>query len=348
MKNIYDLFLELSKKYPVKYIADKLDLNKGTVQRWFEAKFVPPQYYFDLCRIDGREIDYSSFSEREKDQFFTSKSSAEYCYNKMIEVLQSKGVDLSQYHFIEPSAGDGSFYNLLPSDNRTGVDIEPKCEGVEKCNFLDWHPKTEKNIIVGNPPFGMRGHLALKFINHAAEFSDFVCFVLPQLFGSDGKGTCKSRVKGLNLIYSENIDSDFYYPSGKSAKVHVVFQIWSKVHKSDEVKPNLKRFLKLYSLSDGGTPGTTRNKKFHYACDYYLLSTCFGEDKMIIYRNFDDLPGKKGYGIKILAREEEIRSIIENINWVEASFKSTNGALNIRFDIIEKEIYQKLTNINID
>lgn len=347
MKNAYDLFLELSKKYPLKYIAKGLDLNKGTVQRWHDSQFVPWQYYFDLCRIDGRDIDYSSFSEREKDQFYTSKDSAKYCYEKTFEVLSGMGVDLSDYTFIEPSAGDGSFYNLFPVDRRIGIDIEPRCDGVIKSNFLDWNPETKNNICIGNPPFGMRGHLALKFINHASDFSDYVCMILPQLFDSNGKGSCKSRVHNMNLIYSEKIDSSFYYPSGKTATVHVMFQIWSKIHNNTEVKPDLNGIIKLYSLSDGGTPGTTRNKKYHYACDYYMLSTCFGADKMKIYNSFDDLPNKKGYGIKILSRNKEVKDIIETIDWSAASFKSTNGALNIRFDIIEKEISDRL-NLNVN
>ena len=37
--------------------------------------------------------------------------------------------------------------------------------------------KPEYDLVIGNPPFGLRGQLALKFINHASEFSEYVCFV---------------------------------------------------------------------------------------------------------------------------------------------------------------------------
>lgn len=338
MTNIYDFFLPIYKKYGIDAICDGLYLHKGTVNRWMEKKEVPHQYYFDLCRIAGVDVDYSEYNEKEKDQFFTSKDTAQYCLNKTYEVLQQWGVNISEYQFIEPSAGDGSFYNLLPENCRTGVDIEPKCDGVEKSDFLTWRPQTSKNICVGNPPFGLRGHLALKFINHAAEFSDFVCFILPQLFGSDGKGSCKGRVNGLNLIHSEIVDSSFYYPEGKEVKVNVVFQIWSKYHKLKEEKVDLSGILKLYSLSDGGTPGSTRNKKHLYTCDYYLPSTCFGKEKMKLYHDFEELPQRKGYGIVVLSQKELVRSIIESIDWSEVSFASTNGAFNLRFDLIEKEI----------
>ena len=41
-----------------------------------------------------------------------------------------------------------------------------------------------------------------KFINHSFEFANYVCFILPQLFESDGKGVPRKRVKGYNLIHS--------------------------------------------------------------------------------------------------------------------------------------------------
>lgn len=342
MKNIYDFFLPIYQKYGMNAICDGLYLHTGTVKRWMEKKEVPPQYYFDLCRVAGIDVDYSQFTEKEKDQFFTNKDTARYCYDKAIKVISSLEGDLSEYTFIEPSAGDGSFYNIMPLMQRVGIDIEPKCDGVIKGDFLKWIPNTTKNICIGNPPFGLRGHLALKFINHAAEFSDFVCFVLPQLFDSNGKGSCKSRVKGMNLIHSEIVDSSFYYPGGKDVEVNCVFQVWSKNHTTTEEKVDLTGIIKLYSLSDGGTPGSTRNKKHLYSCDYYLPSTCFGEENMKVYDNFEDLPHRRGYGIVVLNSHKEIDKIMRSVDWSDRSFKSTNNALNLRFDLIEKIIWGQL------
>ena len=228
----------------------------------------------------------------------------------------------------------------MPDDRRTGVDIEPQCEGVIQADFLQWQPDTEKNIIIGNPPFGLRGNLALKFINHAHEFADFVCFIVPQLFDSNGKGSCKSRVEGYNLIHSEIIDSSFYYPGGVDVEVNCVFQIWSRLHESTEERINLNNIIKIYSLSDGGTPGSTRNQKHLYSCDYYLPSTCFKE--MEVKTHFEDLPHRRGYGIVSLIDKQIMDSVMSEINWEEVSFKSTNGALNLRFDIIEKSIWDRL------
>lgn len=340
--NCYELFESINKTLSLGEIADGLGLHLGTVRRWTEKKDVPKQYYFDLCRLANIKVDYSQFSVSEKDQFFTNHDSARYCYNKALEVIASLGDDPEKYNIIEPSAGDGAFYNLFPTDRRIGVDIEPKCDGVIESDYLEWTPDNNNNIVIGNPPFGLRGNLALKFINHSAKFSDYVCFVLPQLFDSNGKGSCKSRVKGMYLVHSEVIDSAFYYPDGKTVSVNVVFQVWSKHHKIEEENINLDGIIKLYSLSDGGTPGSTRNKDMLYKCHYYLPSTCFGVDKMIAGNDFEMLPHRRGYGIVVENDDKIVHDTISAIDWSIVAFPSTNGAYNLRFDLIQRTIWENL------
>mgnify|MGYP003350101553 CR=1 FL=1 len=64
--------------------------------------------------------------------------------------------------------------------------------------------------------------------------------------------------------------------------------------------------IKVYSLSDGGTVSTTRNKNMLNKCDIYIPSTCFGEENMKIYNSFDELPNKKGYGLVFLKNKNEM------------------------------------------
>ena len=86
----------------------------------------------------------------------------------------------------------------------------------------------------------------------------------------------------------------------------------------------------MYSLSDGGTPSTTRNKKMFYKCDCYIPSTCFGKDNMKYYNTFDELPRKKGYGIVFLKNKQKNIEKFKNIDWSSKAFLSTNSAYNIR------------------
>ena len=321
-------------------IANKLNVAVGTVRRWIDMGTVPKSYTFDLYRISSIPVDYSQFSYKEKDQYYTDEAVALYCFNKFKEVIQIYGVMEIDYTYIEPSVGKGGFYNILPEHRRIGIDIEPKCqtENMITCDYLSWKPVVETNleskkyIVIGNPPFGLRGHLALKFLNHSSQFAEFVCFILPQLFESDGKGAPRKRVHGFNLIHSEKLFTDYKDPDGNNIRVNCVFQIWSKHYLNNEytLKQQDKEDMKVYSLSDGGTPSSTRNKEMFDKCDAYIPSTCFGEENMRCYATFTDLPKKRGYGIKFYKNRDDYITKARNIDWSKHAFLSTNSAYNIR------------------
>lgn len=291
------LFKKCLEKYNIKDIAIKLNVCIGTIKRWLELNDVPIQYTFDLYKILSKEIDYSKYSYSLKDQFFTPDDIVLKCWNIFLKEIK---ININDYQFIEPSAGDGSFMKILPK-NTIGFDIEPKAKNIIKKDYLLWKPEDilKKYIVFGNPPFGLRGHLALNFINHSSNFADYVCFILPQLFESDGKGSPRKRIIEYNLIYSEKISGIFYNPEKQEIKVNCVFQIWSKYITNNKynIETKINNKIKVYSLSNGGTIASTRNKIMIGKCDIYIPSTCFGKDNMRIYNSFEELPGKKGYGI---------------------------------------------------
>jgi len=314
--NNYEMLLMCLEKYKISDLSNILYVDKNTINRWILLKKVPKYYHFDLCNLSGVDVDYNNFTFIEKDQFFTPPETVDYCLNVLKNKLKELNIDDSDFTYIEPSCGSGSFYNKI-SNKKIGVDIEPRFDGVIKGNYLYWEPinKDIKYITIGNPPFGLRGNLALRFINHSASFSDFVAFILPPLFHSDGKGACMNRVKGLNLIHSEKLNTDFHYPDGSKININVIFQIWSKNIKSIiDIKESCSDYVKIYSLSDGGTPSTTRNKEMQDKCDVYLASSSFEESKMKTYSSFEELPNRRGYGIKILKDRENIFRIINSID----------------------------------
>lgn len=336
-----DLLIELQKKFTIKEIAKKLNLAIGTIQRWIELDNIPHHYTFDLLRLlTYKDINYSQFKSSQKDQFFTPVDIAKKCYEKFIEITKINTNTISDYTFIEPSAGDGSFLKALPPNSKSiGLDIEPRYKDVIKHDYLLWKPNQEENtkyIVIGNPPFGLRGHTALNFINHSYEFADYVAFILPQLFESDGKGSPRKRVYKYNLIYSEKVSGLYHTPDKNLVDINGVFQIWSKHTSNDEfkIKSNDNDKIKVYSLSDGGTVATTRNKKMLNKCDIYLPSTCFGKEAMKLYSSFEDLPNRKGYGIVFLKDKENMIKKSKEIDWSKISFLSTNSAYNLRTTLI--------------
>lgn len=330
----YSLLGRCCQRYTVKQIAKELNLCVGTVNRWQELKDVPAQYRFDLYKLLGEPIEYSKFTASEKDQFFTPDSIVTHCWNRFQDLVKIP----TRYTFIEPSAGTGSFLNVLPPGS-LALDIEPRAPNILQQDYLTWTPPPGKYIVFGNPPFGLRGQLALKFINHSYTFADYVCFILPQLFESDGKGSPRKRVVGYNLIHSEKVTGMYATPSEEKVKINGVFQIWSKVIENSQyqLKPANQETVKIYSMSNGGTVATTRNKKMIGKCDVYLPSTCFGKDNMRVYSSFEELPGKKGYGLVFLKEKEAFTKKAKELDWSSLSFLSTNSAYNLRSSIIEAQ-----------
>ena len=154
------------------------------------------------------------------DQFFTPEADAKR-YIELVDNLYN----LSTYdNVIEPSAGGGSFFKNMPS-NRVGIDLEPQGPDIIQYDFFKYKFPKGRNIVIGNPPYGRRGSMALKFINRCADYSDVIAFVLPRGFMRTAMQN--SVDKNLHLMHSEMLEN-FNLPCGKQYKVKSVFQIWER------------------------------------------------------------------------------------------------------------------------
>ena len=175
------------------------------------------------------------------DQFFTKPDTAHLCWNSLLPVLRTlTGKPINDLFFIEPSAGDGVFYDLLPEgqDRRMGVDIAPLRTDFVKHDFLTWdyrpffHPRKDI-VIVGNPPFGTRGDLAVNFFNKAATLADTIAFIVPVIFRKHF--IHKQLPTGLRWVYSNDLPRNAFRTLKKTDyEVNTEFQIWTRfpsIHK---------------------------------------------------------------------------------------------------------------------
>jgi hypothetical protein len=64
-------------------------------------------------------------------------------YNILKQKLEINSYDIC----LEPSAGQGAFYKLMPTQMREGVDLDPKYPGVVQMNFFDYKPKSNKKYL---------------------------------------------------------------------------------------------------------------------------------------------------------------------------------------------------------
>ena len=166
-------------------------------------------------------------------QFYTKKEVAKLCWQHLANNLSSinRNIDDDNLLFLEPSAGTGSFFKLMPPERRFGMDLEPKYKGVKKQDFfktmqLDYD--SDNIMVVSNPPFGKRGNLAVSFFNHSAYLADTVAFIVPVIFRKFMiHKKLDSRMKFISKL--ELPRDSFELANGKSYSVNTEFQIWTKL-----------------------------------------------------------------------------------------------------------------------
>ena len=117
------------------------------------------------------------------DQFFTSAADVGRCWDFFHEQVDVPADAI----YIEPAAGGGAFYNVMPADRRIGLDIDPQpgVAGVRQADFLSLSPMESPlpagAYYIGNPPFGRRGSLAREFVSKSFELgAALVGFILPR------------------------------------------------------------------------------------------------------------------------------------------------------------------------
>ena len=195
------------------HLAPKRDHKK---QKRIQCTIPNVKFYEKFLPLFNR-VEYV---KKSLDQFYTKPAIVE-------SVL--KMVDLSKYDLIvEPSAGAGDFLKRLPLDKSIGLDIEPATSGILRKDFFDFAPERVKNTLtIGNPPFGKNSSTAIKFFNHAAQFSDCIAFIVPRTFR---KPSVINRLnENFHIVKQKILPSDsFYTPEGESRAVPTVFQIWER------------------------------------------------------------------------------------------------------------------------
>ena len=165
------------------------------------------------------------------DQFYTKQEVAAACWQHFTATLSSLNRSPNDLFFVEPAAGTGAFYKLLPPERRLGIDIAPKCEGVKPQDFFnvtDVLTAPRDTVIISNPPFGKRGKLAIAFFNHAARLADIVAFIVPVNFRKFT--THKQLEPSMRLISQLPLPREaFYLHTDKSYAVNTEFQIWTRL-----------------------------------------------------------------------------------------------------------------------
>lgn len=282
---------------------------------WAESEYIPSW-------VDTSEVGL--------DQFFTRPEVAQMCWESLQQHMKSNGSQLKEYKFIEPSAGLGAFFNLLPTDRRIGIDVEKFNSKYIQKDFLSWKPNKSKFnfACVGNPPFGYRAWLALAFMNHAAQFCDYVGFIVPMAFQSRGKSNVQDRVEGLTLIHSSPLPKDSFVSStGKALHVNALWQIWAKNSKTKVTTlPTCNQYIDLFTV-DMRKERACGHARLHEA-DYFLQRTFYKQPPSLV-TSFDQVKYVCGYGIVIKKKRREVLKALRNADWTKHSNLASHNCKHI-------------------
>ena len=138
--------------------------------------------------------------------------------------------------YIDPSVGKGVIYSKLPSP-KLGYDIESryltKHNQYTVKDFLKVTPNPKLNrsstVVATNPPFRSKKSqlLVVDFLNHAAEMSDTVVFIVPLYMNKlNNIQRVTSRLALTDVYYLPKEMQVFENSSGERKKVGVCIQVW--------------------------------------------------------------------------------------------------------------------------
>jgi len=257
------------------------------------------------------------------DQFFTKPEIAKQCWVDLHKYAKKYISDNDFY--VEPSAGSGSFFNLMPIDTRAGFDICPMCDGVEYEDFLKYDFSNSeynidgRNVIsVGNPPFGKNSSVAVQFFNRCAVFANIIAFIVPRTFN---KVSLQNKLDlHFHLIKSIPLKDDSFFLGKESYKVPCCFQIWIKKSELRQrvelsLENNMFDFIKKMDFPDlavrrvGGTTGhCTKDIESCKDHSYYFLKVKMGSNPYQIMEHINKLHSAKRF-LKVVSQSAGVRSM---------------------------------------
>ena len=180
------------------------------------------------------------------DPFYTKTDIAAACWQHFTDILLPLNRAIEELYFVEPAAGTGAFYAQMPPHRSLGIDIAPKSHNIIKQDFFNvTHVLSvpRDTAIVGNPPFGKRGKLAIAFFNHAASLVNIVAFIVPVNFRK--WRVHKQLDASMRFISKLALPREaFQLSCGRPFSVNTEFQIWTRLPFQDALR-DMRRYQPL-------------------------------------------------------------------------------------------------------
>lgn len=246
--------------------------------------------------------------KHENDKFYTKDETA----IRLISLLNLSDYDM----VIEPSAGNGSFSRNINHTNLVSLDIDPENENIIRMNWFDFtYTKNGNVIVVGNPPFGNQGSLALKFIKKCDDLNvDAIAFILPKSYKKD---SIKNKIPSFyHLSIELDLDDNSFTLLGDDYSVPCVFQVWKReTFQRNKIKLNTKsEFITFVKKNENP--------------DYSFRRVGFYAGKI-----FDEIEDKSEQSHYFIKSDESIKEFLSNHTW---GHNNTAGPRSIgKYEIVD-------------
>lgn len=188
------------------------------------------------------------------DKFYSSQEAVQQLLNH---------INLNHFDIIiEPSAGAGSFLKKLPKEKTRAYDLVPEGNNIEKKNWLApfdeegnkddslfiedkaafFNSKSNRVLVIGNPPFGANNKLAKEFIKEST-FADTIAFILPKSFLKTS--LINSLPKNYEIVTNEIVVNDMFEFEDEKIKVPTTILILKKLPEGQQ-RPKIEEESSKY------------------------------------------------------------------------------------------------------
>lgn len=262
----------------------------------------------------------------ELDKYYTPKDLAEYCVNKTKEIIGEENIS----EWLEPSAGAGVFLDFL-DDNYLAYDISPEDNRIVKQDYLELDLEYKKGrCIIGNPPYGDRNSLSVKFFKKSILLGDYVAFILPS-----SQYNNNNQMYEFNLIHSEIISNKKFDSLDK--RISLTFNIYKRPNGSLNKKP-------IYKLKDVNIKEARKGVKNSITNDFDVSMCSFGWSIGKQPEYINQYSNEFYIYVKNDLFKERVVNLIKNTNWREV-IKHMTGVEKVNQWQVYKYIKEQIPEI---
>ena len=235
------------------------------------------------------------------DKYYTKKEVARQCLKELGDLSR-------RYDFvIEPSAGDGAFYDEIEHENKIGMDIAPCHKEIIQQDWLKYSVGSERKrvLVVGNPPFGQYHKLSSAFISHALSFSSVqtIAFILPNVYNKHTRQKILPRNWRIRSI--TELRRNAYVLDGEDYHVPTSFFVFDK-SKGKDLRVNLSFY--------------TGASDFEFGDKHDFDIFVFGASPKRVTQ--DPKPNNRGHYLKSKIPVPDLIEKIKHVDWTGNSCAS--------------------------